>query len=85
MGRHTAASTDWKLSAQVLSYSRSRGIFAGVSLDNASIKQDKDSTQDFYGRMVPFKTSLGGLIDAPSTTYPFLNPSATWAQAAAEK
>ena len=85
VGRHTAAGTDWKLSAQVLSYSRSRGVFAGVSLDNATIKQDKDSTREFYGRMVPFRTSLGGLIDAPSTTYPFLNPLATWAQAAAEK
>ena len=85
VGRQTAAGTDWKMRAQVLSYSRSRGVFAGATLEHGTIKQDKDSTRAFYGRMVPFKTSLRGVIDAPSTTYPFLNPLATWAKAAADK
>jgi lipid-binding SYLF domain-containing protein len=85
LGRQTAAETDWKLRAQVLSYSRSRGVFAGATLEHGTIKQDKDSTRAFYGRMVPFKTSLKGVIDAPSTTYPFLDPLATWALAAADK
>ena len=58
VGRHAAADTDWKLRAQVLSYSRARGVFAGLELSGAAIKQDKDSTRDFYGRMVPFRTSL---------------------------
>jgi hypothetical protein len=49
------------------------------------MKQDKDSTRAFYGRMVPFQTSLNGEIDAPSTTYPFLEPLATWARNAADK
>jgi SH3 domain-containing YSC84-like protein 1 len=85
VGRQAAADTDWKLRAQVLSYSRSRGAFGGATLEHGTIKQDKDTTRAFYGRMVPFKTSLRGVIDAPSTTYPFLDPLATWARAAAEK
>ena len=44
--------------AQVLTYSRSRGLFAGLELNGAVIKQDKSSTREFYGRMVPFKTCL---------------------------
>jgi lipid-binding SYLF domain-containing protein len=85
VGRQTAAETDWKMRAQVLSYSRSRGVFAAATLEHGTIKQDKDSTRAFYGRMVPFKTSLRGVIDAPSTTYSFLDPLATWARAAADK
>ena len=64
VGRHAAADTDWKLKAQVLSYSRARGLFAGLELSGAAIGQDKDATREFYGRMVPFKTSLTGTIDA---------------------
>jgi lipid-binding SYLF domain-containing protein len=85
VGRQTAAETDWKMRAQVLSYSRTRGVFAGATLENGTIKQDKDSTRAFYGRMVPFKTSLRGVIDAPATTYPFLDPLDLWARAAAGK
>jgi lipid-binding SYLF domain-containing protein len=85
VGRQTGAETDWKMRAQVLSYSRSRGVFAGATLEQGIIKQDKDSTRAFYGRMVPFKTSLRGVIDAPSTTYPFLDPLAMWARAAADR
>ncbi|HKN32263.1 MAG TPA: lipid-binding SYLF domain-containing protein [Terriglobales bacterium] len=84
VGRHAAADTDWKMRAQVLTYSRARGVFAGVSLDGARIKQDKDSTRDFYGRMVPFNTSLTGEVDAPNTAHPFLATLAKWAQEAAK-
>src|SRR5437016_10728576 len=84
VGRHAAADTDWKLRAQVLSYSRARGLFAGLELSGAVIKQDKDSTRDFYGRMVPFKTALKGEIEAPQSAYPFLNTLAKWAQLAAK-
>jgi lipid-binding SYLF domain-containing protein len=72
VGRHAEADTDWTLRAQVLTYSRARGVFAGLELSGAVIKQDKDSTREFYGRMVPFKTSLQGTIDAPPGAYPFL-------------
>jgi len=85
VGRHASADTDWKMRAQVLTYSRARGLFAGLELAGAVIKQDKDSTRDFYGRMVPFKTSLKGNIEAPKNAYPFLNTLAKWAQEAAKK
>jgi len=82
VGRHAAADTDWKMRAQVLTYSRSRGLFAGLELSGAVITQDKDSTREFYGRMVPFKTSLTGQIAAPQQAYPFLSTLAKWAQVA---
>jgi len=85
VGRHAAADTDWKMRAQVLSYSRARGAFAGLELNGAVIKQDKDSTREFYGRMVPFNTSLTGTIDAPANAYPFLSTLAKWAKTAANK
>jgi len=85
VGRHAAADTDWKLRAQVLTYSRARGAFAGISLDGAVVKQDKDATREFYGRMVPFRTSLTGKIEAPKAAYPFLSVLAKWAQKAADK
>ena len=84
VGRHAAADTDWKMRAEVLTYSRSRGLFAGLELSGAVIKQDKGSTREFYGRMVPFKTSLTGEIDAPKSAYPFLSTLAKWAQRASK-
>jgi SH3 domain-containing YSC84-like protein 1 len=84
VGRHASANTDWKMRAEVLTYSRARGLFAGLELAGAVIKQDKDSTRDYYGRMVPFKTSLTGEIDAPKSAYPFLNTLAKWAQQASK-
>jgi lipid-binding SYLF domain-containing protein len=84
VGRHASADTDWKMRAQVLTYSRSRGLFAGLELSGAVIKQDQDSTRDFYGHMVPFRTSLTGEVDAPKDAYPFLSSLAKWAQLAAK-
>lgn len=85
VGRHAAADTDWKLRAQVLTYSRARGAFAGISLAGAVVKQDKDATREFYGRMVPFRTALTGNVEAPSNAYPFLSVLAKWAQKAAKE
>src|ERR1700730_70467 len=84
VGRHAEGNTDWKMRAQVLTYSRARGIFAGVSLNGAVVKQDKDSTQEFYGRMGPFKTSLTGEVDPPAGANPFLTALAKWAQEASK-
>jgi len=84
VGRHAEGNTDWKMRAEVLTYSRARGLFAGVTLNGAQIKQDKDSTREFYGRMVPFKTALTGEIDAPAAAHPFLTTLAKWAQEAAK-
>jgi lipid-binding SYLF domain-containing protein len=84
VGRHAEGNTDWKMRAEVLTYSRARGLFAGITLNGAVIKQDKDSTREFYGRMVPFKTSLTGEIEAPPVANSFLTTLAKWAQEAAK-
>ncbi len=84
VGRQADAGTDWKMRAEVLTYSRARGLFAGVSLNGAQIKQDKDSTREFYGRMVPFRTSLVGEVEPPPGANAFLSSLAKWAQDAAK-
>jgi len=84
VGRHAEGNTDWKMRAEVLTYSRARGLFAGISLNGAQIKQDKDSTREFYGRMVPFRTSLVGEIDPSTGANAFLTSLAQWAQEAAK-
>jgi SH3 domain-containing YSC84-like protein 1 len=84
VGRHAEGNTDWKMRAQVLTYSRARGVFAGVSLNGAVVKQDKDATREFYGHMVTFKASLTGEIDPPPAAHPFLSTLAKWAQEAAK-
>ena len=73
VGRQAAGATDWKMRAQILTYSRARGIFAGISLDGAVVMQGKDDTRAFYGRMVPFKTLLTGELAAPEDAKPFLS------------
>jgi SH3 domain-containing YSC84-like protein 1 len=72
VGRHAEGSTDWKMRAEVLTYSRARGVFAGITLNGAVISQGKDDTRAFYGRMVPFRTILNGNVQAPSESSPFL-------------
>lgn len=84
VGRHAEGATDWKMRAQVLTYSRARGVFAGATLNGAVIKQDKDSTREFYGHMVTFKAALTGEVDPPTASNPFLASLAKWAQEAAK-
>lgn len=84
VGREAEGDTDWKMRAEVLTYSRARGIFAGVTLNGAAIKQDKDSTREFYGHMVTTKASLTGEIDPPPAANAFLTTLAKWAQDAAK-
>jgi lipid-binding SYLF domain-containing protein len=84
VGRHTEGNTDWKMRAQVLTYSRARGVFAGVSLNGAVVKQDKDSTREFYGHMVTSKAALTGEVDPPASANAFLTTLAKWAQEAAK-
>ncbi len=84
VGRDAEGNTDWKMRAQVLTYSRARGVFAGVSLAGAVVKQDKDATREFYSHMVTFKAALTGEVDPPPAANPFLATLAKWAQAAAQ-
>lgn len=66
VGRQAGASTDLKLNAQILSYSRSRGLFAGLELKGVVIKPDKDDMLDVYGAGVTAKQVLaGGTVTAP--------------------
>jgi lipid-binding SYLF domain-containing protein len=74
VGRHAAADTDWKMKSEVLSYSRSRGAFAGIDLSGAAIKQDEDSTRILYGgKMIPFSDILNGKVTAPKDSREFLS------------
>jgi len=72
VGRDAAADTDWKMRAEVLTYSRARGVFAGVDLSGSAITQDKDETRTLYGRMVPFADILNGHAAPPEGSAPFL-------------
>jgi SH3 domain-containing YSC84-like protein 1 len=72
VGRHAEGSTDWKLRAEVLTYSRARGLFAGVTVNGSSITQDDDATRELYGRMIPFRTILTGSVASPPGGEPFV-------------
>jgi len=72
VGRDAAADTDWKMKAEVLTYSRARGVFAGIDLNGSAITQDKDETRLLYGKFVPFSEILAGKVEPPSGTEAFL-------------
>jgi lipid-binding SYLF domain-containing protein len=73
VGRHAGADTDWKMKAEVLTYSRSRGLFAGIDLNGAAITQDKDETRILYGKFVPFDEILEGKVRRTHMSQPFLS------------
>jgi SH3 domain-containing YSC84-like protein 1 len=68
VGRDTAADTDWKMKAELLTYSRARGLFAGVDLAGSAVTQDKDETHVLYGKFVPFEAILTGKVRPPAGT-----------------
>ena len=72
VGRHASAGTDWKLDTEILTYSRAKGAFAGLTLEGASIRQDDDSRHAIYGRKVTTRALLLGKVPAPSAAKPFL-------------
>lgn len=72
VGRNAGADTDWKMKAEVLTYSRARGLFAGVDLSGAAVTQDKDETRILYGKFVPFADILNGKVQPTSSGEPFL-------------
>src|SRR5579862_9523456 len=79
VGRDTGADTDWKMKAEVLSYSRARGLFAGIDLTGSAITQDKDETRILYGKMETFKQILLGDVPAPQGSHEFLATVAKYA------
>src|SRR5450755_3354935 len=72
VGRDAAADTDIKMRAEVLTYSRARGLFAGIDLSGSVLSQDKDETRLLYGSFVPFSEILGGKVRATASSAPFL-------------
>ena len=73
VGRDAAADTDVKMRAEVLTYSRARGLFAGIDLSGAALTQDKDSTRLLYGSMIGFDKILKGDVPAPTGSGAFLS------------
>jgi lipid-binding SYLF domain-containing protein len=73
VGRHASADTDWKLNTEILTYSRARGIFAGVTLNGAVVRRDDDSTEAIYGHEIPTRRILIGDVAPPPPAQPFLN------------
>src|SRR5258706_14049957 len=63
--RHASAGTDWKLNTEMLTYSRSKGVFAGLTLEGAVVQEDGDLTIAVYNSKVPFRTLLSGQTPAP--------------------
>jgi lipid-binding SYLF domain-containing protein len=73
VGRHASAGTDWKMNTEVLTYSRSKGVFAGLTLEGAVVEQDNDSTRAIYGKHIEFRPILSGKVPTPESTEPFLH------------
>ena len=73
------------MKAEVLSYSRSRGAFAGIDLNGAVIKQDKDETALLYGKFIPFEDILSGKVTPPETAQTFLATVRKYAREAAQE
>ena len=73
VGRHASADTDWKLETEVLTYSRARGAFAGLTLTGAAIRRDDDSTEAIYGHEISTGRILRGEIAVPDSAQHFLD------------
>jgi lipid-binding SYLF domain-containing protein len=72
VGRHASAGTDWKMNTEVLTYSRSKGAFAGLTLEGAVVQQDNDSTRAIYGKNMKFRNILSGKVPAPKSAEAFM-------------
>lgn len=72
VGRHASAGTDWKMNTEMLTYSRSKGVFAGLTLEGAVVQQDNDSTRAIYGKHMMFRNILSGKAATPRSADEFL-------------
>ncbi|MFY9853310.1 MAG: lipid-binding SYLF domain-containing protein [Terracidiphilus sp.] len=73
VGRHATADTDWKLNTEILTYSRAKGAFAGLTLTGADVRRDDDSMNAFYGRDVSSHSVLRGEVATPRSADPFID------------
>ena len=78
VGRAGEAATDWKMSAELLSYSRNKGLFAGVDLDGTSVSQNFDDTEHYYGQAHSFESVLKGNVEVPRGAVPFVRTVARY-------
>jgi lipid-binding SYLF domain-containing protein len=78
VGRNAQAGTDWKLNAEFLSYSRSKGLFAGINLDGTVLSQNQDDTRTLYGADIPFAQILDGKQVTPDVARPFVRTVAKY-------
>ena len=72
VGRHASADTDWKMDAEILTYSRAKGVFAGLSLNGAAVHNDNDSMHAVYGPDVTERAVLTGTVPPPPSSHAFL-------------
>jgi lipid-binding SYLF domain-containing protein len=72
VGRAGQAATDWKMNAELLSYSRNKGLFAGISLDGTSVSQNKVDTEIYYGAPQDFQNVLKGNVGVPDGAVEFV-------------
>jgi lipid-binding SYLF domain-containing protein len=72
VGRQGSAATDWKMSAELLSYSRNKGLFAGISLDGTSVSQNSEDTELYFGSPESFENVLKGNVDVPPGAVDFV-------------
>jgi lipid-binding SYLF domain-containing protein len=72
VGRSGQAATDWKMNAELLSYSRNKGLFAGIDLDGTSVSQNSEDTELYYGQARPLESILKGDVDVPPGAVAFV-------------
>src|SRR6201984_1926805 len=72
VGRHASAGTDWKMNTELLTYSRSKGVFAGLTLEGAVVQQDDDSTRAIYGKDMTFRNLVSGKVATPKSAAAFI-------------
>ncbi|MGE5725451.1 MAG: lipid-binding SYLF domain-containing protein [Acidobacteriota bacterium] len=72
VGRHASAGVDWKMNSPILTYSRSKGVFAGVDLEGAVIEPDEDAMREVYGHVLPANQVLTGQVKVPASAQNFI-------------
>ncbi|MDQ1450295.1 MAG: YSC84-like protein 1 [Acidobacteriaceae bacterium] len=80
VGRNAQASTDWKMNAELLTYSRNKGLLAGIDLDGTSVSQNSEDTTTYYGAPHPFSQILTGAVQPPASAQSFVQAVETYSR-----
>lgn len=78
VGRNAKAGTDWKLNAELLTYSRSKGLFAGIDLDGAVVSASDEDTHAYYGNDSSYQSILKGSVAVPAGARSFVSTVAKY-------